>query len=431
MPLAASTIVAENVTVATCEVVPTVHAVLRAEYSGDIPGRYRARLTARTLSAMSRVRAWVAEGTPLGRLAAALGVAALLLIVISGRAPVEGEPRGLDALAAVLVAAAAVLVLAGARRFPATVALIELGLSLAWYSLGYESRLIDAPTLIAFFVLGAIGRRARELAVAGLAIALLMAAVVADQAAVAFAGVGWTVAAVLGGEMLRARNAMREQYAERAARAEAERDRRVAEERMRVARDVHDVLAHTVSVMTVQAGVAADALERDPAAAASALARVRAAGREAMAEVRATVAALRAAGSPDTEPVPGLERIDDVVRGARGQGLIVDLAREGTGAEVPSLVALTAYRVVQEAMTNVIRHAGATRARVRVTQAAEALRVEVDDDGRGVGTGVAAGFGLSGMAERVEALGGELAWGPARGGGWIVRATIPLDGGAA
>jgi signal transduction histidine kinase len=364
--------------------------------------------------------------------AIAFGLAVLCLVALLSEPIRQSSPRSLDALAGLLLAlAVAALLVRG--RFPATVTVAVLGLSVLWYSLGYGSRLIDAPALVAFYTLGTTGHRVRELAVGGLAVGALVAAALAGEgnARAGIGGIGWAAAAILFGELVRSRHLLLVQYAQRAAEAEQERDaeaeRRVAGERLRIARDVHDVLAHTVSVMTVQAGVAADAMDRDPGAARSALTRVRSAGKEAATEIRATVAVLRNAPPADADPTPGLDRLPELVEGARGKGLDVELSVDLDGVGVESLVELTAFRIVQESLTNVIRHAGASRARVRVTRSAAHLLVEVRDDGRPPGRAVEAapGYGLRGMGERVEAVGGTLRYGFAPDGGWSVRASLP------
>jgi signal transduction histidine kinase len=359
-----------------------------------------------------------------------------LLVVLLGEKPDgDGHERSLDALAiGIFLGAVALLLLSD--RFPATVAIAELAINALWYAVGYRSRLIDAPGLVAFYVVGTTGDRRRQLRVGAITIAGLVVANVpfTDQSVrIALAGVGWIVTAMLFGELVHNRRLLLEQAAERAAReraeTQAEADRRIADERLRIARDVHDVLAHTVSVMTVQAGVAADVLERDPASARSALSKVRAAGREALTEVRATVAVLRGARPAERVPVPGLHRVTELVEGARAQGLDVAVSVNPNGGEdVQPLVELTVYRVVQEAITNVIRHAGASSAGVRISRNQTEIIVEVHDDG--VSSSHARvpvpGYGLRGMAERVAAVGGTLSYGPDRRGGWTVEARLPV-----
>jgi signal transduction histidine kinase len=410
---------------------------------------------------MTSARPWPIRA-PLG--SAGLVVLGLVLAGLytatSDEVPATHTSRGLDAAAAGMLVLA-VLALAWARRYPASVTTATLGLSVAWYGAEYTSRLIDVPTIVAFYFLGATGDRLRQVGLGGVVVVgqLVAAATSPDATGILVRGTGWTVAAMLCGELVRNRRLLLDEYAERAVRAEAdgraEAERRVADERMRIARDVHDVLAHTVSLMTVQAGVAADAVGRDQAQVEAALATIRSAGKEAMGEIRATVSVLRGTAPAETAPTPGLDRVAELVETARGQGLDVELdvdpalttaggaggvdAGVGVGGSAPveGLVALTAYRVVQEGLTNVVRHAGAAHARVAIERGPSGLVVEVTDDGTGgepaaAGGGAGGstpgpgpGFGVRGMRERVDAAGGTLEAGPAPGGGWRVRATLP------
>lgn len=258
---------------------------------------------------MGRLRGWQATASLADKAAIGFGVVVVCLVALLSEPVQQLSPRPLDALAGLLLAMAVAALLLR-RRFPATVTVVVLGLSVVWYSLGYGSRLIDGPALVAFYTLGTTGQRLRELAVGALAIGALVVAALAGEgnARAGIGGIGWAVAAILFGELVRSRRLLLEQYAQRAAEAEQERDaeaeRLVTGERLRIARDVHDVLAHTLSVMTVQAGVATDAVDRDPGAVRSALAKVRTAGKEAMTEIRATVAVLRNAAPPTPPPPP-------------------------------------------------------------------------------------------------------------------------------
>ncbi|WP_133902033.1 sensor histidine kinase [Actinophytocola oryzae] len=203
----------------------------------------------------------------------------------------------------------------------------------------------------------------------------------------------------------------------------------IVAERLRIARDLHDVVAHHVSVMGVQAGAARRVLDKDPDLAREALRTVEETARSAIGELRGLLGVLRA---EDAEPVetthgasPGLEQLDELVTNARAAGLEVTHGVYGEPRPVPESVALSAYRVVQEALTNVVKHAGARNAEVRVRYLDNALEVEVTDDGRGpLGAG-AGGFGLVGMRERVAVHGGELDAGPRRDIGYRVRANLP------
>jgi signal transduction histidine kinase len=210
----------------------------------------------------------------------------------------------------------------------------------------------------------------------------------------------------------------------------------VATERARIARELHDAVAHSMSVMVVQAGAARSVLASDAAAAAEALERVEATGRTGLAEMRRLLGVLTAGDdSPELAPQPGLARLDELLERVRAAGLPVERVVGGHARSLPPGVDLTAYRLVQEALTNALKHAGDAHARVTIRYGEDALELEVDDDGRGPpGADIAAeGHGLVGMRERVAMFNGSLETGPRPGGGFRVRARIPLEpaGGAA
>ncbi|MPY93150.1 MAG: sensor histidine kinase [Acidimicrobiia bacterium] len=363
----------------------------------------------------------------------ALGFAATVIVLAAASTdnPAAGATqRDLDGWAALLLAVAGAF-LVGGRRFPGTVALAVLGVSFVWYGVGYTSGLVNVATLVAFYCLGTSDGGWRTFAVSGAAVAALLVGMVAvgdESVRAGLTAAGYVLMAVMFGESVRNRQLLVGHLADRAARAEADAERRVVEERLRIARDVHDVLAHTVAVMAVQAEVAADALQRDPDAVRAAVHAIRQAGTEAMGDVRSTVAVLRSGGDPaSTTPVPGIAELDELVDAARDQALDVKLDVVLSGRALPEMVELTAFRVVQEAITNVVRHARAASARVHVHEQDFVLVVEVHDDGHGRHPErVTAGFGLRGMAERVESVGGELWHGRHTDGGWVVRASLPL-----
>jgi signal transduction histidine kinase len=278
--------------------------------------------------------------------------------------------------------------------------------------------------------------RDRRQAVAGLAIVVGTEAVVArtDPSG----GIGnfvfitlifaiiWFVGFVLGRKFEEADEAR-----DRALRAEREREERaraaVAEERARIARELHDVVGHSVSVMTVQASGVRRLLRPDQEREREALLVVERTGREALAEMRRMVGVLRRPEeAPALAPQPSLEHLDRLVEQARDAGLQVDLRIEGEAFELPVGVDLTAYRLVQEGLTNAIKHAQAKRAEVVVHYSDGEVEVTVSDDGRGVGSGPGAGHGLVGMRERVSVYGGDLDAGPRPGGGYRLRAKLPL-----
>jgi signal transduction histidine kinase len=308
----------------------------------------------------------------------------------------------------VLVGTVGVLMTYYALEFPAFSP--ALPLAVAGYSAALAGHLLPAAGLLGGLVLFSagwqtLGEDADLLSVLGthlLTDAALLAAV------------------LLLGDAIRSRRAL---AGEVRARLERETERRVQEERLRIARELHDVVAHTLAAITVQAGAAADVLEEAPAQARESLRTIREQSREATAELRAAVGLLR--GPAPRAPAPGLDALGGLVETAAGTGLRVDVAVEGEPRPLPSAVHLTAYRIVQESLTNVVRHAGAASASVRLGYEPGSLVVTVRDDGRGGGGNGAPGHGLTGMRERAAALGGALEAGPAPGGGFRVRARLP------
>jgi signal transduction histidine kinase len=246
-----------------------------------------------------------------------------------------------------------------------------------------------------------------------------------------FVAVGLAVAA---GLYLRARADYVTGLHERAARLEREQEllaeQAVAEERVRIARELHDVVAHNVSLMVVQAQALA-ATSEGGAEQQAALARVAGLGREALSEMHRMLGVLRVqnGGPPEREPQPGVRDLESLLAGTRQTGLDATLAIEGTPIELPPGVDLSAYRIVQEALTNVIRHAHATQAEVTLRYRSDALSVTVNDDGMGPPPGASTtGHGLVGMRERVALFGGKLEAGACPGGrGYRIHAQLPLS----
>lgn len=232
----------------------------------------------------------------------------------------------------------------------------------------------------------------------------------------------WVVAIVAVAELVRVR---REQWdRERAERAQAAR-RRADEERLRIARELHDVLAHSISVINVQAGVGLALLDSDPEQARSALTTIKEASKEALGEVRQVLDMLRTPGDAPRTPAPGLDRLPELVEQAAGAGLTVEV--RGEAPKLSPGADLAAFRIVQEALTNVVRHSGSRHARVRVDAADGVLRLRVDDDGPSTGADAGgSGNGLAGMRERAAALGGTIEAGPRADGGFRVLAVLPL-----
>lgn len=232
----------------------------------------------------------------------------------------------------------------------------------------------------------------------------------------------WVVAVVAVSELARVR---REQWArERAERAQAAR-RRADAERLRIARELHDVLAHSISVINVQAGVGLALLDTDPEQARTALTTIKAASKEALGEVRQVLDTLRTTGDAPRAPAPGLDRLPELVDQAAGAGLTVEV--EGAPPRLPPGTDLAAFRIVQEALTNVVRHSGSRHARVCVDHGGGTLRLRIDDDGPATGADAGgSGNGLAGMRERAAGIGGTIDAGPRPDGGWCVLAALPL-----
>lgn len=233
----------------------------------------------------------------------------------------------------------------------------------------------------------------------------------------------WVAAIVAVSELAKTR---REQWAkERAEGVQAAR-RRADEERLRIARELHDVLAHSISVINVQAGVGLALLDTDPEQARSALTTIKAKSKEALGEVRQVLDTLRTPGDAPRTPAPGLDRLPELVEQAAGAGLTVEV--EGEPPRLPPGTDLAAFRIVQEALTNVVRHSGSRHARVRFDHDDDTtLRLCIDDDGPATGADAGgSGNGLAGMRERAAALGGTIEAGSRDDGGFRVLAVLPL-----
>lgn len=342
-------------------------------------------------------------------------------------------------VAGVLLSAGATLPLAWRRQAPASVLLV-----IAVCQLAMEAMEAEGPgwtgVLIAAYSLGAyrsgprLWRTATVLLVAITAFVLLgVAQDVAPWQAAVSTPITFAAAIVFGDNMRRRRERNAE-LIERAERAERERamlaQRHVQDERTRIARELHDVVAHSVSLMVIQTAAARRQMLADPATADTVLASVEDTGREAMQEMRRLLGVLRDDGSQAAlAPQPTLAAVQGLAQQA--SDLPVEVRTEGDLQHVPAGVELSVYRIVQEALTNVRRHAGPVHhVEVSLSRLPQSLVVEVADDGRGAASTSAHdddGFGLLGMRERVAAYDGELVAGPRGGGGWRVRATFPLE----
>ena len=375
---------------------------------------------------------WVFDGL-LALAAAGFGVVTLAQVL-----PLSAsQPRTVAAYALILAHS---LPIALRRRFPVQVLACGLGTGLAFASL--RLNLIPLGLSILIYVYSVAALRPRRVSLAGLAATEVMLALVflarpralgdrstlvADCVIVAAA---WWL-----GDGTRRRHEAVTAARERAAELERAREelarRAVVEERLRIARELHDVVAHSMSIIAVQSGVGAHVLDSQPEEARKALAAVEATSRQALTEMRRLLGVLRQEAEPSGSlaPSPGLAEVDALAADVARAGARVEVRIEGTRPELPLGLDLSAYRIVQEALTNVVRHAGPATARVRIRYAPDTVDIEVVDDGRGAGTGRGDGHGIAGMRERAALYGGSLDAGPLPGGGFRVAARLPVGEG--
>jgi signal transduction histidine kinase len=336
------------------------------------------------------------------------------------------------------------LPLAARRRFPGAVLALSVASGLAFAAVSLPPFFLGPAILVAVYSVAVYG--SRWVALAGLAVAELgLAAVQLTQGRfeeplawlvwVQFAlifGAAWLLG--LFAHNYRAYAARLEQRtAELEQAREALARRAVTEERLRLARELHDVVAHAVSVIAVQSGVGAHVADSRPGEVGKALAAIEATSRAALTELRRLLGVLRQDGEPQASltPAPGLANLEGLLAEVAEAGLAVRLRVEGAPSPLPAGVDLSAYRIVQEALTNVVKHAGPARAQVVVGYRDQDVRVEVTDDGQGTVASVSdgragTGHGLIGMRERVQVFGGDLDVGPCPDGGFRVAARLPL-----
>jgi signal transduction histidine kinase len=372
------------------------------------------------------------------------GVLALALVAVRGL-EAHGVQRagwpgyGLSVLAA--------LMLAGRRRWPLPVFVGTLLLCVIAIAVASPTGAISLAVVIAVYTLAQVEGRGLSVLLALLAgVALALArgllqyrgwsdARTAVEPAVALAALflGWAVSS---------HRAYIAEIEWRAAQAERTREeearRRVDAERLRIARELHDVLAHGIAMINVQAGVAAHVLHERPEHAAAALRTIKATSKDALRELRGILGVLREADEIESrEPTPGLGQLERLVEATSQAGVPTQVTVSGRGRALPATVDLAAYRIVQESLTNVLRHAGGANALVAVSYADDEMTISVEDDGRG-GVGRPAtnghrprglGHGIVGMRERAHALGGELEAGPQTNGGFRVCAHLPIAAG--
>jgi signal transduction histidine kinase len=369
--------------------------------------------------------------------AAVLLVAGVIVVVgVALRADPSTRPLAL----ALALAATATL---GLRRSAPTATLAISGaLVLALFAVDHAAGAVAviAPAIALYSLALSRGRIHLVAAVVAAAVAVIVADVfLVGRHALTLqtaAHVALVAVPVLAAEALRNRRSYIQLLLERLELAERTREeeaqRRVEQERLRIARDLHDVVAHTLTTINVQAGVAAHLADREPGRAGRALAAIEAASHDALDELRAILGVLREADGAEIplEPAPGLDAVASLVDRFRGTGADIELDVEGEQPErIPEAVQLAAFRIVQESLTNAARHAPGAAARVRLAYEAERLSVSIENDSAPMGNGNGeAGVGIVGMRERVGALGGSLAAGPSAAG-FRVEAELPYTRG--
>jgi signal transduction histidine kinase len=340
----------------------------------------------------------------------------------------QPERRPLDLLAFVLLALGpAALVFR--RRYPVTVLLVSSATVLAYWVIGYGRGPVFLAMIVALATVVMAGRRAVAAAflVGGYVcfqwLAPLLGRDESPSIGASAALAAWLLVLYGGCELVRIRQ---ERVVEAAHLREEETKRQVSDERLRIARELHDVIAHNISLINVQAATTLHRLNGAADPATDALATIKRVSQETLVELRSVLGALRHVDEEAPRaPAPTLSRLDELVDRAHDAGVTAEVAVEGMPRPLPAAIDLAAYRVAQEALTNVARHASISSATVRVAYRPDDLVVEVDDDGMPP-TVVVPGNGITGMRERATALGGTLSAAPRAGGGFRVRAWFPL-----
>jgi signal transduction histidine kinase len=357
-------------------------------------------------------------------LAVDAGIALVCWINVIIQASMDGHLTG----PVVTLATANVLPLLWRRRYPLLVT-TACGVTTTWLAVMGAAGDLPAAQLVVTYTFAALCPPVQRLvAVAGTVLGITLSIVIPKESVLnlGVVGIAFAVAYALGtaGRARRDRITMLE---ERTRRLAGEQDAAATRERERIAREMHDILAHSMSMVVIQAEAGPVAVRTDPDKAEEAFDSISETAREALAQLRRALGVLRS-DSAERRPQPGLEALPELVAGIRRTGLTVTLEEDGEPRPVPTDLAATAYRIVQESLTNTVKHAAASSVRVRLGWPAGALRLEVCDDGSGpAGDGEVEGHGLVGMRERVATAGGELSLGPGPGGiGYRVAASLPL-----
>ena len=397
---------------------------LPADVGGGKPGYVHVLMASETRARTVPIRGIAPSDLAL---AGALAVLALLDVLLSS------DWRGPVAVNAVVVPAMA-LTLAWRRRYPLLVVALVMGgivgLSLAFGT--SETWSYVFITVVAVYSAAAHG--SHRLAAALLIAVGSVIATLHDPAIHAFGDAIWSSSlfglaflAGLTGWRFQHRSSALERRAEELEREEEERAvAAAAEERQRIARELHDVISHSLGVMVLQAGAAEQVVQRDPERAREVLRSIRAAGQEAIGEMSTLLGLVRGQAESSREPQPSLADIGRLVQNGRDGGHPIQLTIEGERRALPAALELSAFRIIQEGLTNALKHSGGAPTQVVVRYLENELHLEVSDEGTGSGNGAGSGSGLAGISERVAVFGGRFVAGPRTGGGWTMNAELPL-----
>ena len=350
-----------------------------------------------------------------------LSISAVLLVASQVEVWVFGAAGGAAAGAACLAVIALVSTWRSAFPIVSTAGCYLIGFVCAAAAGPPGSATFAAVSLLGFYRIGMLPQRRRALATlaAGFVVAVPMTDHISLNTYLGITLFSFCVPWLLGTVRLRQ---------QRARRLERERERAVEQERARLARELHDLVSHNVGMIVVQAGAGDVLLDREPERAREALHAIEAGARDALLELRRLLGLLRDGGEAELAPQPTLARLEELAERVRNAGIDVTLRLELDSAAVDAAVDLSAYRIVQEALTNVVKHARATRVEITIRGDGRTLEIEVADDGRGDAGSDPAGHGLAGIGERVALLGGEFHAGAREGGGFRIRALLPAAG---
>lgn len=381
-----------------------------------------------TTKAQEQVPAWVLD--------LLLGIAVTLVIALVITAD-QGGRQEPDLIAYLFACGFGGLMLIR-RHYPIVVLVMTMFLLFAYYALGYPAIGLAVPVSAALYSAAELGRLTAAIIVSILLIVVSTYFRLLDGQPLAFllgyeliSAVTMMAAAIALGDSTRARRALRIEQEQTARLVEQEHayraEQQVQAERVRMARELHDVIGHSISIISLHADVAREAIGQNDEEARQAFTHIRAASAETMRELRATVKLLRNPSEQPARAIAALANLSTLVEHAQASGLQVTVTQSGNLGQLPATVESAAYRIVQEALTNVIRHANATAVTIALGRDGQALRVQIRDNGAAPVAPITAGSGIIGMTERARLLGGMLVAQAQPGGGFVVNATLPLE----